>query len=59
MTLLDLPSCRFVGTITPMAVVAIGLAESLSATEVAWSLVDAGFKVFAFSRKGRDSGSSS
>ncbi len=36
-----------------MVVVAIGFAESLSAPEVAWSLVDAGFKVIAFSRKGR------
>jgi len=36
-----------------MVVVAIGFAEALSAPEVAWSLVDAGFKVIAFSRKGR------
>ncbi len=36
-----------------MVIVAIGFAESLSAPEVAWSLVDAGFKVIAFSRKGR------
>lgn len=33
--------------------VAIGFAEALSAPEVAWSLLDAGFKVVAFSRKGR------
>jgi hypothetical protein len=36
-----------------MVVVAIGFAEALSAPEVIWSLVDAGFKVIAFSRKGR------
>ena len=36
-----------------MVVVAIGFAEAMSAPEVAWSLVDAGFKVIAFSRKGR------
>ena len=34
------------------AVVAIGFAEALSAPEVAWSLVDAGFSVMAFSRRG-------
>ncbi len=33
--------------------VAVGFAEALSAPEVVWSLVDAGFKVTAFSRKGR------
>jgi hypothetical protein len=33
--------------------VAIGFAEALSAPEVTWSLVDAGFKVIAFSRRGR------
>jgi predicted ATP-grasp superfamily ATP-dependent carboligase len=33
----------------------VGFAEALSAPEVAWSLVDAGFEVFAFARKGRDS----
>ena len=36
-----------------MVVVAIGFAEALSAPEVTWSLVDAGFKVIAFSRRGR------
>jgi predicted ATP-grasp superfamily ATP-dependent carboligase len=33
--------------------VVIGFAEALSSPEVAWSLVDAGFIVAAFSRKGR------
>ena len=33
--------------------VIIGFAEALSAPEVAWSLVDAGFTVMAFTRKGR------
>jgi predicted ATP-grasp superfamily ATP-dependent carboligase len=37
----------------PGATVVIGFAESLSAPEVAWSLVDHGFKVMAFTRKGR------
>src|SRR5262249_22524517 len=36
-----------------MVVVAIGFAEASSAPEVTWSLVDAGFKVIAFSRRGR------
>jgi len=36
----------------PVAV--IGFAEALSAAEVAWSLVDAGFEVVGFARKGRD-----
>ena len=36
-----------------MVVVTIGFAEALSAPEVTWSLVDAGFKVIAFSRRGR------
>lgn len=31
----------------------IGFAEALAAPEVAWSLVDAGFNVIAFARKGR------
>lgn len=35
--------------------VLIGFAEAMSAPEVAWSLVDAGFEVFAFARKGRAS----
>jgi hypothetical protein len=33
--------------------VAVGFAEALSAPEVVWSLVDSGFGVVAFSRKGR------
>ncbi len=33
--------------------VIIGFAEALSAPEVAWSLVDRGFEVMAFARKGR------
>lgn len=36
-------------------VVIIGFAEALSAPEVAWSLVDAGYRVIAFAREGRDS----
>jgi predicted ATP-grasp superfamily ATP-dependent carboligase len=35
------------------ALVLIGFAEALSAPEVTWSLVDAGFDVIAFSRRGR------
>jgi len=35
------------------AIVLIGFAEALSAPEVAWSLVDKGFRVVAFTRKGR------
>lgn len=35
--------------------VLIGFAEALAAPEVAWSLVDAGFKVIVFGRKGRAS----
>jgi hypothetical protein len=37
----------------PGATVVIGFAESLSAPEVLWSLVDRGFSVVAFTRKGR------
>lgn len=33
--------------------VAVGFAEALAAPEVVWSLVDSGFKVVAFARKGR------
>ena len=33
----------------------VGFAEALSAPEVVWSLVDAGFEVVAFTRKGRAS----
>src|SRR5215831_2996462 len=36
--------------------VVIGFAEALPSPEVAWSLVDAGFRVAAFARKGRKSG---
>jgi predicted ATP-grasp superfamily ATP-dependent carboligase len=35
------------------ALVLIGFGEALSSPEVAWSLVDSGFRVAAFSRKGR------
>ncbi len=35
--------------------VLVGFAEALSAPEVVWSLVDAGFKVVAFARRGRAS----
>jgi hypothetical protein len=35
--------------------VCIGFAEALSAPEVAWSLVDAGYRVTAFGRRGRRS----
>jgi predicted ATP-grasp superfamily ATP-dependent carboligase len=35
--------------------VLLGFAEALSSPEVAWSLVDAGFRVAAFARKGRKS----
>ena len=35
------------------ATVLIGFAEALSSPEVAWSLVDGGFRVEAFARKGR------
>lgn len=35
--------------------VLIGFAEALSSPEVAWSLVDSGFRVAAFSRRGRKS----
>jgi predicted ATP-grasp superfamily ATP-dependent carboligase len=37
------------------ATVIIGFAESLSAPEVAWSLVDQGYSVVAFTRKGKRS----
>jgi predicted ATP-grasp superfamily ATP-dependent carboligase len=36
-------------------VVLVGFAEALSAPEVVWSLVDAGFRVTAFARRGRAS----
>ncbi len=35
--------------------VCIGFSEALSAPEVAWSLIDAGFEVVAFARRGRRS----
>jgi len=35
--------------------VLVGFAEAMSAPEVVWSLVDAGFRVIAFARKGRAS----
>lgn len=38
---------------SPPAVVLVGFAEALSAPEVVWSLVDGGFRVIAFARKGR------
>ena len=37
------------------SVVLIGFAEALSAPEVVWSLIDAGFEVSAFGRKDRKS----
>lgn len=37
------------------ATVLIGFAEALAAPEVVWSLVDGGFKVVAFARKGKGS----
>jgi len=39
----------------PQTLVLIGFAEALAAPEVAWSLVDAGFAVVAFARRGRSS----
>jgi len=39
----------------PQTRVLVGFAEALSAPEVVWSLVDAGFQVVAFARKGRAS----
>src|SRR5262245_15544038 len=40
-------------TPSPDILVVVGFAEALSAPEVVWSLVDAGYKVRAFARKGR------
>jgi hypothetical protein len=37
------------------SVICIGFAEAMAAVEVAWSLVDAGFEVVAFGRRGRRS----
>jgi hypothetical protein len=39
----------------PEKTVVIGFAEALSAPEVTWSLIDAGFHVIAFTRQGRRS----
>jgi hypothetical protein len=39
----------------PQTTVLVGFAEALSAPEVVWSLVDGGFRVLAFTRKGRAS----
>jgi len=39
----------------PQTTVLVGFAEALSAPEVVWSLVDGGFRVIAFTRKGRAS----
>jgi predicted glycoside hydrolase/deacetylase ChbG (UPF0249 family) len=40
---------------TPRATVLVGFAEAATAAEVVWSLVDEGFDVIAFARKGRSS----
>src|SRR5580704_19186494 len=39
----------------PRTTVLIGFAEAMSAPEVLWSLVDAGYRVVAFARRGRAS----
>ena len=39
----------------PQTTVLIGFAEAMAAPEVAWSLVDSGFQVVAFARRGRSS----
>src|ERR1700688_2316834 len=39
----------------PAAIVLVGFAEALSAPETVWSLLDGGFHVIAFARKGRSS----
>src|SRR4029077_12754145 len=36
-------------------IVVVGFAEAMAAPEVVWSLVDAGFQVIAFARKGQRS----
>jgi predicted ATP-grasp superfamily ATP-dependent carboligase len=41
--------------IVTKTIVCIGFAEAMSGPEVAWSLVDAGFEVIAFGRRGRRS----
>jgi len=43
------------GFTAPRLTVLVGFAEALSAPETVWSLVDAGFQVVAFARKGRPS----
>jgi predicted glycoside hydrolase/deacetylase ChbG (UPF0249 family) len=43
------------GRRTPRATVLVGFAEAIPAPEVVWSLVDKGFEVIAFARKGRSS----
>ena len=40
---------------TPRTTVIVGFAEAISAPEVVWSLVDEGYEVVAFARKGRAS----
>src|SRR5262249_1597020 len=44
---------------TMPATVLVGFAEALAAPETVWSLVDGGFKVVAFARRGKSSGLSS
>jgi hypothetical protein len=39
----------------PQTTVLVGFAEAMAAPEVVWSLVDAGFRVVAFARRGRAS----
>lgn len=39
----------------PQTTVLVGFAEALAAPEVVWSLVDSGFRVIAFARRGRAS----
>jgi hypothetical protein len=43
------------GFAAPSPTVLVGFAEALAAAETVWSLVDAGFQVVAFARKGRPS----
>jgi chitin disaccharide deacetylase len=43
------------GRRAPRATVVVGFAEAIPAPEVVWSLVDEGFEVVAFARKGRSS----
>ena len=39
----------------PQTTVLVGFAEAMAAPEVVWSLVDGGFRVVAFARRGRAS----